>query len=540
MNLENSSKLEKKSSGSREVTFRLTITKRGFVVSAIAILLIIGGIYLYSAGFISQWHEGYQQASATVVIKNTETKEPIKDAIVLIDKKMVLTDKSGLAQISNLIAGKRTIQITKDGFIKYNKTINLTRGKNNLSEIKLVVSPLEKITIKSLVKDQITNLPISQADVTLDTKSTTSSDLGVFEFTDITTGKYLITIKKDGYKDFSQEVSLDRQSAQNEYRLTADKKIYFMSNRDGKNGIYTADLDGKNALRIVPKSDKGEESSLNISPNYKYAYFDSYREGVKDKNNSKVYFGYILDLATNKFSKISSDRFPSQVEWSDDSQYIVYQAAKDEADPKPAVLNVYSVTKAENHTLWQGNGYFGQIYFAGPKHTLVTISKYNLNDASTLEGLVLYDLENQSGMQVLMDKPYSFQEDILNSKLYFQVYRDSLKYEYDTEKLEIKEIKEIPDDLKNYVFAPNGRQMIFVDARDGKTDIYLRYPNKDDEKKITTSGTASAPVWLDDTTIIYYENKPGAIGFWVASTLGGSNQKITDATLPTANYGYDY
>lgn len=476
MNLENSSKLEKKSSRSREVTFKLTVTKRGFIVSAIAILLITGGIYLYSAGFIGRWYENYQQASATVVIKNNET----------------------------------------------------------------VVSPLEKISIKSLVKDQITNLLINQAEIALDTKSTTSNDLGVFEFTDITTGKYLITIKKDGYKDLNQEVNLDRSSAQNEYRLTADQKVYFMSNRDGKNGIYASDLDGKNALRIVPKSDKGEESSLSISPNYKYAYFDSYREGVKDKNNDKVYFGYILDLATNKLSKMSSDRSPSQVKWSDDSQYIVYQAAKDEADPKPAVLNVYNVAKAENHTLWQGNGYFSQIYFAGLKHVLATISKYNLNDATTLEGLVLYDLENQSGTQVLMDKPYSFQEDILNSKLYFQVYRDGLKYEYDTEKLEIKEIKEIPDDLKNYIFAPNGRQMIFTDTRDGKTDIYLRYPNKDDEKKITTSGTASAPVWLDDTTIIYYENKPGEIGLWAASTLGGSGQKITDATLPTPNYDYGY
>ncbi|KKQ87467.1 MAG: hypothetical protein UT11_C0052G0005 [Berkelbacteria bacterium GW2011_GWA2_38_9] len=540
MNPENSSNLEKKSLRSREVTLKLTVTKRGFVVSSIVVLLIIGGVYLYAAGFIGQWYESYEQASASVVIKNIETKEPIKDAIVLIDKKMILTNQAGEAQISGLVAGKRTIQITKNGFIKYSKTINLARGKNNLSEIKLAVSPLEKITIKSFVKDQIANLPISQAKVTLDTKNTESDDSGIFEFTDMTTGKYLITIKKDGYKDFSQEINLDRQSAEHEYHLTADKKVYFMSNRDGKNGIYTADLDGKNPLRIVPKSDKGEESSLNISPNYKYAYFDSYREGVKDKNNNKVYFGYILDLATNKFTKISSDRFPSQVKWSDDSGYLVYQAAKDEADPKPTVLNVYNVAKAENHTLWQGNGYFSSIYFAGLKHVLVTISKYNVNDATTLEGLVSYDLENQSGTPVLMDKPYSFQEDILNNKLYFQVYRDSLKYEYDTEKLEIKEIKEIPDDLKSYVFSPNGRQMIFTDTRDGKTDIYLRYPNKDDEKKITTSGTASAPAWLDDSTIVYYENKPGEIGLWAASTLGGSGQKITDATLPTANYGDGY
>lgn len=522
----------------KKITLQFSLSKKVFLVISSILIFALLVVFLFVNGTIAKWQEKYNRASLAVTVKNIENQEILPDATFKVKNLTVKSDKNGQVLADNLTAGQIQVTVSKEGFKDYRSTISLLRGKNQLPDILLTSRSLEQVTYSGSLKDKINQTPLDEAMIVVENLTAKTDSEGKFVIDDIAIGKHSFSISKNGYEELKQEIEITKDLKEGEFALMPDKQVYFLSNRDGKKGIYSSDLAAKNQIRAVPASEAGEEDELSIAPNYQFAFFTSYREGIKDENGNKLKLGYILNFSDNSLTRISTDRFPYNIVWSRDSRFFAYEAQKDESgESKRNVLAVYDLSKKENKIIWSAFGDAIDKSFVQDDKLLASLSKWgNQNPENVLSGLVLFDIATGKSSQVILDSPYSFTEDLPNEKLYFRISRDSLKYEYDIDKLEIKEIKEIPDDLNNYQYSPDGRQMIFIETRDGKTDVYLKTAKGGEAKRLTTSGTASSPQWISSNYLVYIEQRVGETALYVVSPAGGQGQKITDITLSSSGY----
>lgn len=524
----------------KEITLKLSLTRRKFVVLSAFLILFVAGIYLYSSGLAESWINRYRSAILVVGVQSTNPKGPVDDALVVIGGSSGKTNKTGQLTLENLVAGKKIIAISKNGFQKYQKEINLHRGVNSLTNLVLNKVPSKTYILKGKVINKITRDLIAGAKISIDKKEAVADDKGSFKVQEVVGGKSQLAITKDGFEKYEAEIEIPTQSPESTFEIYPEKIVYFVSNRDGKKGIYQSNLSGGKISQIVIKSDKGEENTLAVASDQKNAFLTSYRDGVEDENGNEVLEPFIINLVNKNFSKINADRSPNGAVWSSDSRFVVYQASRVEQNKRKNVLVSFDTKEGKLNTIWQGFGYIYDLELIGPDKILYVPSKNTDDDASVQEGLLLSKLDGTETKIILNDKPYNLQQDLSAGLVYFKVTRDNLKYSFDTDAEVVQEIKVIPNTVNEYIFSPNGRQMIYASARDGKTDIYLKSAQGGEEKKITTSGVVSSPAWLNDEYITFNQKKEGESALYVTSISGVSAVKVVDVTIVSQGAGFGY
>ena len=82
---------------------------------------------------------------------------------------------------------------------------------------------------------------------------------------------------------------------------------------------------------------------------------------------------------------------------------------------------------------------------------------------------------------------------------------------------------------RGYADSPDGSHSVFVETRDGKSQLYLTDGSGNNESAITTSGFVNQFVqWYNNQYVAYSTNAQGGSSISIVSINGGPERKIAD------------
>ncbi|RLI80683.1 hypothetical protein DRP04_07835, partial [Archaeoglobales archaeon] len=147
-------------------------------------------------------------ATITGTVVNAETNEPIAGATISADNIATTTSGSDGKYSLTVPIGVYTLKATASGFYDWSSTIDVSTEGTYIIDIPMTPmpppSPVPTSTIKGTVTDQEGN-PIPGATVTANGYTTITDAEGKFTLT-VEPGVYTVTIKAEGYKEWSKEI----------------------------------------------------------------------------------------------------------------------------------------------------------------------------------------------------------------------------------------------------------------------------------------------------------------------------------------------
>jgi hypothetical protein len=117
------------------------------------------------------------------------------------------TDQNGNYSLKDLIPGPSGITFRKDGYQEKYVEQTLNPGNNTLN-VALTALQALPANVYLTVTDAITAAPMYYASVTLDSKSGKTTQQGRIDFLDLAPKTYTLTVKKIGYTDWQETVTL--------------------------------------------------------------------------------------------------------------------------------------------------------------------------------------------------------------------------------------------------------------------------------------------------------------------------------------------
>lgn len=502
----------------------LRFKKKSLLFSLIGILVIVALVLLWQFGYFSKWLSGYMIAEAQVVIREAKTEKVIEGAEIQINELKTTTDKQGTAYISGLKVGKAGLKVSKKPYKFISKTILLRRGKNDLGTIHL---ELIQAVIKGKVLDYVSEEPIPKVEVSIDDQKSTTDEKGEFKLENVPGGEYSLSLKKENYHTRVQKVPIDKETIDlDKVVLVPEGDVIFVSNRDGKKGIYTANYDGSNQKSLIQRVGDFEDYSPLVSPHQTKVAFLSTRDGAKSSQNYLIAKLYLVDIDGKNLKEISGDLNIYDVRWSPDGGYIGFRST--------SALKVYNLIQKEIYTITDpmSEGYVGSYLISNNDSKIVySFSNYQ-NPTET--GLFIADINGNNKIKIYdQDKsanPINFSEDgkILNYSIYDNSYKE---FAYNLNTQETQEIQSASQRTIQVIKSPDKKLIAFVDFRDGKSNVYVASPDYKNEKKLTDLDAATGPVeWSQNGQYILFNiQKQGESARYIIAATGKVKaKKIVD------------
>ena len=166
----------------------------------------------------------------TVKVVDFRTGDVVTDASVYLDDKYEgKTSSYGSLKISDVSEGKHEIKVIKDEYfdgseskyVNYDDSISIN-----------ILANLYTPNIK--VYDSATNKVIEGADVYFDGKyKGTTSSYGILKISGVSEGSYNVKIKKNGYRDVSSNVFVDRKLIQEVIKISPNEMFVSLSKNEG-------------------------------------------------------------------------------------------------------------------------------------------------------------------------------------------------------------------------------------------------------------------------------------------------------------------
>lgn len=374
------------------------------------------------------------------------------------------------------------------------------------------------------VTDLISQEPISDAKISYNGKSSNSDSSGNFKFAQNQTTQEL-EITASGYN--TKKVTLTKAT---KVTLTPAGTIVFVSNRDGKRGLYQANYDGSSDKAFVARVDDKEDFSPVISPRERYVVFLSTRDGRKSQSFDADPMLYMANIDGTNLAKISEFYNITSIGWSPDGTYIAWTGREKEDSRK--IIAIRDVTNGTTEYIGSDLGDVDSYSFS-EDDSKVAFSVYNSDDPSK-EGIYVAS-GNGTDPNKIYDKTAlpRFNSD---GNLEFIVYDGGDKnmiWFKDSGK--VKEVQK--DDTKRTgTLSHNKKLVAYIDNRDGKNNLFVSAPNKSGEKKLTSVDAATEPIrWTqNDKYIIFSVQKESETARYIVAAAGtGKAVKIID------EYAYD-
>lgn len=179
-----------------------TKSKGGLTMKRITVLLLLSILVFVLAGCTLFGKPG------TVTGKVTDhlTDAPVAGAQVTIGKETVTTNAQG-AYTLNCKAGTYNLAVKKAGYFDYSKEGIVVVGGQTITENVVLVPTVGNLV--GIVRDGLTNQPVSGATVTVDTKTVTSDEAGSFTVTNLAEGTHTIVVSKNGYLAAEKEFVIE-------------------------------------------------------------------------------------------------------------------------------------------------------------------------------------------------------------------------------------------------------------------------------------------------------------------------------------------
>lgn len=506
-------------------SLELKVKKLYLIIAAAVIVIAAIVITLWQLGILSKWSAKIWAAQAVVIVKEVQTEKVIVDAEVIISGQKAKTDSSGKVNISTLRAGKTDLKISRKPYKYFSQKIKLHRGKNDLGTIHL---SLVEATVSGKVINYISEDTISNATVTIEDISAQTNDVGDFVLTKVPGGEYDMKIEKDGFNTAVQKVQIDNEKIDlQNVKIVPEGKVVFVSNRDGKRGIYQANYDGTDQKFLVDRIGDFEDYEPELSPHQTKVSFLSTRDGAYDANSHLIAKLYVVNINGSKMKEISGDPGIYNSFWSPDGGYILYRSKKD--GEKNSAIRVYNVLNEETYTINdpQSNATAGS-FIISPNDNKIVYSLSNSSWGSNDTGLYLADIDGNNKTKIY-DKPSSpinFSEDgsVINFSDTSNNYK---KLSYNLSNGQIQDANIASNETIRGVKSPNQSKVAFVDNRDGKANVYVADTDYTNEKVLTDINSCYGPVeWSKDGQYVMFNvSKTGENARYIVSINGNLKAK---------------
>lgn len=531
-------KEEPKKSEKKYLSFSLKMSKLQIILISAAVVLVAAILLCWKFGVIKKAYDWVYRADVTITVLDSGTEKGLPATVAISNTKKssyqatVTADANGQAKITRLIKGSYSVVVTYQGYYENNSDLTLTRGRDNKAELRMTQIPPEQATVTGKVVNYVSDAALADITVTIGAKSVKTDSAGLFSIAglDVTTQK--VTIVQKGYQNYSKDVEITELSTDlGNVGLVPLGKVVFISNRDGKNGIYTANYDGSDQKALVARVGEYEDVNPIVSSDNKKVVFLSNRAGVRD-NGNLVQLLYVVDIDGKNLTKITDVKNPYNYAWIGGTKQILWQGTQD----SKTNYWLYDIAGKTNTNVAP----IDQNVRSSRLNDSADILAYTIQGSSSYQYTLYYtSLSAISPKLILADQTGLYVNQFKSGKIYFS-YSDGGNNKNMIYTLADGTTAEGSYDYSyydEYVKSNSGTLKATVSSRDGKSNVYTVNAAGKNEKKITSVDTASAPVtWsADDNYLLFNSHKSGESALYIVSANGGTAKKVVDVS-----YGYGY
>lgn len=466
------------------------------------------------------------RGSASLIILDDSTTQPLKNVNVTLGGQMGQTDKDGKVRLQKLRLGKNQLVIEKRAFAPLEKTVVLGWGSNPLGTVK--VKPVGS-QYSFTITDYLSSKPVHKAEAVSQEATAISNENGEIKLTLDTKDEQQtidVTIQARGYREEKIVLNLNNQQAV-AVQLVPDKPHVFVSRRSGRYDVYRIDADGKNEQKVLSGSGSERDDLVLVPhPSKGYVALVSTRENVRNRDGFLLSTLTLIDLEDNTPSKLAQSERIQLIDWVGDRLvYVQIAAAASAESPQRHRLMSYDLETGKTKELAAAN-YFNDVLAIGNNIFYAPSGAYSADKAAffkiAADGGAKQTVLNQEVWNV-------FRTDY--DKLVLAVGQEWQEYHISSNKS--VRLSGEPANLKSrvYVESPDRQRNLWIDQRDGK-GVLLAYNVADKEDKTVheRSGLNNPVRWLNDSAVIFRVSSTQETADYVMSLDGGQPRKLKDVT----------
>lgn len=466
------------------------------------------------------------RSSASVVVLDESTQQPLKNVTVKLSDKSAQTDATGKVQFDKLKLGPTQLVIEKPAFATTQRAETIGWGSNPLADVNL--KPIG-IQYTFLVTDVLSGKPLGSAEAVMGESSANADGKGEIKLTldPKSDQKVKVHIKAAGYREEVLDLPGTASKAI-QVALTPDHKVAFISKRTGTYNLYKIDADGKNE-QLVLKGTGSEQDSIVLAthPTSDVAVMLSTRDNKHDTQGNLLASLTFVNLADGATKTVIQSPQIRAVDWIG-TRFIYVQTVTGSTaeDPQRSKLMSFDYVSGDNRQLAAAN-YFNDVVSAAGKIYFAPASAFQ-NGVNN--GMFMVHADG-SGKQAIFD------QEVWNifrtgfDSLTLAVQQDWYSYVLGGSKPSKLSGQPSNTATRIYVDSPDGKRSIWIDVRDGKGTLVVYDTTSKQEKVLFAQNGLKGPIrWIGANTVAFRLVTDKDSADYVVSLDGGNPKELADVT----------
>ncbi len=497
---------------------------------ALGIVIVTAGIFATPLRYpiVGAVYKNHTQ----ITVLDAVTHQPLPNAEVQLGGQTGTTDNQGVAKLTNLNLGKTTLTVTKKAYKTHQKSVVVPIFPAKYDSVNLESAGT---ALAFEVTNKISGQTIDGVEIAVaETKAVSEEGKGRLVLLPEMGETVTATVSKEGF--LKTTVSLANKATTEAFKvqLVPSGKTYFLSNRSGRIDLYESNLDGSE-LQVILAGTGTENADTGVLPSTEHPNLlavVSAREGKRDNQGNLRSFLYLLDTSNRKLLKIDEDiYFGNYRAWV--GEYLVFEK-NNYGDCSKNAIKSFNLANLKTTTIVSGGiSKCPQANAAYYETIIYSISSYNSDQSQ--RGLFAIRADGSKGKKIINYPTNNIRSEVKNTLL--AVYYDynlpkpQIWHSIDLTKLTATKIDSAPNNqlARTYIESPGEKYSMFIEERDGKTDIYLTDENGSNERKLTSLGSVNQFVqWYGDDYIVFSSTKSDENALYVVAVKGGAAHKIAD------------
>jgi Tol biopolymer transport system component len=232
------------------------------------------------------------QVKGKLNTKQTLSESVIQDLNFTIGGIPVKTMLDGSFSVDGLPLGKVKVKINSQFFDVFEKEIELKPGLNEIGSLDLI--PTVSLPIK--VVDWINQKPLEGVKIKYNQNEVSTSSDGSATLSRVLPKTELeLVLEATKYNSKSVKVELKEENNELKIEMVRAGKLFFSSDRDGSQNIYSSNYDGSEEQKITNEEGVLSFRYIESEQNPKIVYLTQ-KDNIRDSDNVFVAQGYSVDI----------------------------------------------------------------------------------------------------------------------------------------------------------------------------------------------------------------------------------------------------
>ncbi len=254
--------------------------KKILSIIVLAILIISGLSVAFIMGCSGSSDDDGSSGNATLTgtVKDADTGTIISGAAAKIDNTGTTTDSNGTYTFSNLSIGTHTLTVSATGYNSYQASITLVEGSNT-KNVTMTAVTTQTGSLTGTVKYGDTLVEGVLVQLQGAGSFTTAAD-GVYTFSQVPYGTYILTATKTGYSDYTANVTVS--AATNTFNISLTTSQDIPAPDEGKGNVvgYVTDDSGNPLANVActlyfeGKKDSAKTTVVYTDANGRYVFLN--------------------------------------------------------------------------------------------------------------------------------------------------------------------------------------------------------------------------------------------------------------------------